>query len=429
MTKRVNVWHDGDLVGVLRYDRRSTLQFEYTYSWRTDPLAPPVSLSLPRGHWHWPTDRCRPYFEGLLPQGVTRSDAAAELGVSSDDTIRLLAALGAEVAGALTLLPEGEDPVSGGPDCPAQPLSEGELVRILDAIQERPFLVGREDRLRVSLAGARTKLPVVLVDGSVALPADGQVTTHVLKPAMPDLESTTENEAYSMRLAARAGLEVVPILAGVADGRKYLIIERYDREEGDDGSVRRLHQEDFCQALGILPEDRYASDGGPGFDGCFDLIRETCTFPAVGVLKLLDAAIFHVIIGNTEAHAGSYSLLWRQTRELALAPLRGLMSTVSYPEPRTRFAMEIAGRGTLEEMRVGDWGRFAKLCGLGASFVRRRVGELCDRVQHHGEAVAAELAAPGLNETALARFSALARGRARQLAATVRRGPPAGVPK
>ena len=263
MTPRVNVWHNGDLIGMLWYDRHSTMQFAYADGWRTDPLARPISHSLPVGRRHSPTDRCRPYFEGLLPEGVPLSDAAAALGASPDDAIRLLAALGAEVAGALTLLPEDEDPVSDPAGPPARPLSKGELVGILDAIQERPFLVGGEDRLRVALAGTRSKLPVILVDGRPALPADGQVTTHVLKPAMPNLEWTTENEAYSMRLARRVGLEVVPIRTGVADGRKYLIIERYDREEVGDGSVRRLHQEDFCQALGVLPEDKYASDGGP----------------------------------------------------------------------------------------------------------------------------------------------------------------------
>ena len=415
MTLRVNVWQDGDLIGFLRYDRHNRMQFSYAQRRRTDPLSRPISHSLPLGHRYSPTDRCRPYFEGLLPEGVRRSRAATALGASPDDTIRLLGALGAEVAGALTLLPARKDPVGDRPGRAILPLSKDELARILDAIQERSFLVVGEDRLRLSLAGTRSKLPVVLVDGRPALPADGQVTTHVLKPAIPDLEWTTENEAYSMRLAARVGLEVAPVRTGVAEGRKYLIIERYDREEVDDGSVRRLHQEDFCQALGVLPEDRYASNGAPGFARCFDLIRETCTFPAIGVLKLLDAAIFQVIIGNADAHAGSYSLLWRQNGELALAPLRDLMSTVSYPELRARFVMEIAGRGTLEEMRAGDWGRFAKRCGLGAPFVRRRVAELCDKAMWMSDPVAAELASPGLSEEALARLAGLVKGRAQRL--------------
>ncbi|MYG81077.1 MAG: type II toxin-antitoxin system HipA family toxin [Gemmatimonadetes bacterium] len=410
MTLTLNVWYDGDLIGFLRYDRHSRLLFSYDRGRRTDPPPRPISHSFPAGHRHSPTDLCLPYFEGLLPDGARRSRAAAALGTTWDDTLRLLAGLGAEVAGALTLLPAREDPVSGSGRA-VRPLSKDELIRILE--------VG-EDRLRLSLAGTRSKLPVVLVDGRPALPAEGQVTTHVLKPAIPDMEWTTENEAYSMRLAARVGLEVAPIRIGVVDGRKYLIIKRYDREEVRGGSVRRLHQEDFCQALGVLPEVKYASDGGPGFARCFSLIRETCTFPAIGVLKLLDAAIFQVIIGNADAHAGSYSLLWRQSGEVALAPLRDLMSTVSYPELRGRFAMEIAGRGTLEEMRAGDWGRFAKRCGLGAPFVRRRVGELCKWAIWVSDSVAAELASPGLSEEALMRLAGLVKGRAQRL----RRGVP-----
>ena len=114
------------------------------------------------------------------------------------------------------------------------------------------------------------------------------------------LAANTENEAYAMRLGARIGLEVAGIQARAVAGRKYF--------------------------------------------------RRFCTFPAIGVLKLLDAAIFQVLLGNANAHARNYSLLWRRTGELALAPLYDLMSTVSYPQLPAKFAMKIAERETLEEL-------------------------------------------------------------------------------
>ncbi len=120
----------------------------------------------------------------------------------------------------------------------------------------------------MSLAGAQSKIPVVLVAGRVALPAPGHPSTHILKPPMPDLEATTENEALAIRLAARLGLAVAPVRPEVVAGKPYLLAERYDRQAVESGLVDRLHQEDFCQALGIVPQEKYASDGGPGFPQC-----------------------------------------------------------------------------------------------------------------------------------------------------------------
>ena len=271
----------------------------------------------------------------------------------------------------------------------------------------------------MSLAGAQSKIPVVLVAGRVALPAPGQPSTHILKPPMPDLEATTENEALAMRLAARLGLAVAPVRPEVVAGKPYLLVERYDRQAVESGLVDRLHQEDFCQALGIVPQEKYASDGGPGFPQCFDLIRRVCTRPGVAVLGLLDAAILQVLLGNADAHGKNYSLLRQPDGDVGLAPLYDLLSTIAYPRFSPRFAMKIAGRGTLQELRRGDWDQFARQCGLGAPFVRQRVRELCDLAGERSSAVAEELVGPGLQEDALVSQASLVRKRAARLASTV----------
>ena len=180
---------------------------------------------------------------------------------------------------------------------------------MLDMLPSRPLLAG-EDGLRLSLAGAQSKVPVVLVDGAVALPAPGQPTTHILKPPISRFSATTENEAFVMRLAAAVGLDVAPVEPRVVRDRTFLLVQRYDRAPAEDGSVRRVHQEDFCQALGIPPEIKYASEGGPGLKDCFALVRRVAARPAVDVLKLLDAVIFNVIAGNADAHGKNFSILY-----------------------------------------------------------------------------------------------------------------------
>ena len=142
---------------------------------------------------------------------------------------------------------------------------------LLDTLPKRPLLAG-EKGLRLSLAGAQAKLPVVLVDGKVALPASGQPTTHILKPALAHLPATTENEALVMGLAASIDLPVAPVEARIVRGRTYLLVTRYDRRFDESGSRDASASGGFCQALGIAPEHKYADEGGPTFKSSFELL-------------------------------------------------------------------------------------------------------------------------------------------------------------
>ena len=417
MMRALTVWWEGAVVGSLAAARHGAMRFAYDGGWLADPAAPALSISLPKRPEPFPPRRCRPFFEGLLPEGAQRDAVAAVLGVSRANEFTLLEGLGGEVAGALALWPAGETPPRFEAAGTALPLADDELAALPTSLETRPFLAGTRG-LRLSLAGAQSKLPVVLVDGRIGLPAPGQPTTHILKPPIARFPATTENEAFAMRLAARLGLDAAPVEPYLVAGRACLLVTRYDRRVEPDGTVRRLHQEDFCQALGIVADRKYAADGGPGFRQCFELVRRASTRPAVEVLKLLDAAIVQVLLGNADAHGKNYSLLHRDGR-VELAPLYDLLSTVAYPDLSPGFTMRIARRATLEELRRGDWDRFANGAGLGAPFVRRRVQELADLALARADAVAAELAGPGMDQDALAGFAGRVAGRARRLALTV----------
>ena len=417
MTRALTVWWEGAVVGSLTADRHGAMRFAYDAGWLADPAAAALSVSLPKRPEPYPPRQCRPFFEGLLPEGAQRDAVASALGVSRANEFRLLERLGGEVAGALALYPEGETPPRFETQGPAGALTDAELAVLLASLDTRPFLAGTRN-LRLSLAGAQSKLPVIVIDRRIGLPAPGQPTTHIIKPPIARFPATTENEAFAMRLAAGLGLDAAPAEPHVASGRPCLLVTRYDRERQSDGAVRRLHQEDFCQALGIVADRKYAADGGPGFRQCFELIRRACSRPAVEVLKLLDAAIIQVLLGNADAHGKNYSLLHRDGR-IELAPLYDLLSTVAYPDLSPRFAMRVARRATLEEMRRGDWDRFAGGAGLGGPFVRRRVHELAELTQARATAVAGELVGPGLDEDALDRCAERVTDRARHLALTV----------
>lgn len=379
MTVRVlNVWWDGRIVGQFTQDRHGDIGFAYTEAWLDDEKALPLSASLPKRPERFSRRECRPFFGGLLPEESQRLVAAQALGVSPANDFALLDRLGGDVAGALQLLPEDQEPVTTGPITGQRPayLDDAEIVRILDALPTRPLLAGQEG-LRLSLAGAQSKVPLVLIDGQLALPVPGQATTHILKPPIARFPGTTENEAFVMKLAAAIGLDVAPVEARSANGRPFLLVERYDRFRDADGVVRRIHQEDFCQALSVPPETKYASEGGPTFKDCFELLRRVAERPSTDIAKLLDAVIFNLIVGNADAHGKNFSILY-DDQGPRMAPLYDLLSTVTYPDLSPKMAMRIGKRATLADMDADGWQAFSKETGVGLLLVRRRVRELTD---------------------------------------------------
>ncbi|NRP75124.1 Serine/threonine-protein kinase HipA [Ensifer psoraleae] len=418
MTKVLNVWWDGRIVGQFTQDRHGDIGFAYAQAWLDDETALPLSASLPKRLERFSRRECRPFFGGLLPEESQRLVAAQALGVSPANDFALLDRLGGDVAGALQLLPEDQEPVKAGPIADQQPtpLDDVGIVRVLDALPMRPLLAG-EEGLRLSLAGAQSKVPVVLIDGQIALPLPGQATTHILKPPIARFKGTTENEAFVMKLAAAIGLDVAPVEPRSAEGRSFLLVERYDRARDDSGVVRRIHQEDFCQALGVPPETKYAGEGGPTFRDCFELLRRVSARPATDVLKLLDAAIFNLIVGNADAHGKNFSILY-DSHGSRMAPLYDLLSTVAYPDLSPKMAMRIGKRATLAEMDTDGWQAFAKEAGIGFPLLRRRISELCDNTTELAKSVSHELAHSSTNPTAISEIAELVNDRAKLVGLT-----------
>lgn len=415
MTRSLTVWWDAAPVGHLRLDEHGDLAFVYEPAWLADPDRPAVSISLPKQPEPFGRRETRPFFAGLLPEEGQREAVAQALGVSRGNDFRLLKQLGGDVAGALTLWPEGEPPPAPKDIVATEPLTDDELLRVLEILPRRPFLAG-EEGLRLSLAGAQQKLPVVLVNGRVALPAPGQPSTHILKPAIARLPGTTENEAFAMRLAAQLGLPTAPVEPRRTGDVPYLLVERYDRAVGPDGAIRRLHQEDFCQALAVAPEKKYASEGGPIFRDCFDLVRRACARPAPAILRLVDAAIFNVLVGNADAHGKNFSFLYT-AQGIDFAPLYDLMCTAAYPDVHPKLAMKIGKRATLDEFTADTWTDFAAEVGVGAPFVRRRAAGMAAEAMQGLEQAAEELSSEGFGGEALDRTVDVVRDRAKTMLA------------
>lgn len=217
--------------------------------------------------------------------------------------------------------------------------------KILEIMKTRPMLAG-ERAYRLSLAGAQSKLAIGFKDGHVQLMKGGAPTTHILKPMIehPGVCSnhSVYNELFCMKLAGRMRISVPEVCLHFVNETPYYIISRYDRHIDADGTVSRIHQEDFCQALGIVPETKYEFEGGPSIEECRNLISQHTVRPAVDQINFMDRVIFNYLIGNTDAHGKNFSLLYRQDKP-ELAPAYDLLCTDAYKDLSLKMAMKIGG--------------------------------------------------------------------------------------
>ena len=410
MARALDVYLFDDLVGRLIQDDGGHMVFNYDNGWLNKPGAAPLSQSLPLREKRFRNKECRGYFAGILPEESKREIIARNLGISARNDFAMLERIGGECAGAVTFMPKSQPLPAREPGY--RTLSQDELVAIIRELPRRPLLAG-EKGVRLSLAGAQDKVAVRVENGEICLPLGNAPSTHILKPGVDRFDGVVHNEAFCMRLAATTGLPTAPVGIGNAQGLDYLLVERYDRHLPihSDGTqaVERLHQEDFCQALGIVSEHKYQKEGGPSLKQCFGLIRNVSSAPVLDLRHLLDAVIFNWLVGNNDAHGKNFSLLYTgigtKRIEARLAPLYDIVCTVAYPELSNEMAMKIGDQYSSDRVTPKDFERLAEDTGLGKPLVKRRVSELA-------KVLLETLQAIDIANSAAEKVSSILRGRA-----------------
>jgi serine/threonine-protein kinase HipA len=371
---RLDVFFRDKLVGHLWLDERRRFVFEYDAEGLNRKGAVPLSLSLPLRKNPYTDDAARPFFANLLPESEIRRRIARQLGISEQNDFALLQEIGGECAGAVSVLPEGSFPE----EKPGyRELDEEELHRVIADLPRRPFLVG-EKGMRLSLAGAQNKLPVYMEGNHISLATGNSPSTHILKPPIQGFEETVENEAFCMMLAASLGLPVPKVTIRRGQDKLY-IVERFDRERDKEGKVTRLHQEDFCQALGVLPDQKYDSEGGPSLARCFGLLKEKSISPAADQKPLLSWVVFNFLIGNADAHAKNLAVIFTP-KGPRLAPFYDLICTRVYPDLTHRLAMRIGGENRPELIQPRHWERFSSEISIKFRLTLRTLKEMAQKI-------------------------------------------------
>lgn len=374
----------------------SGLSLEYDPAWLAWDGATPVSLSLPLGAAAHRGERVFRFLDNLLPDSEgMRARLASRVDAPDTHPFTLLACLGRCSAGALTFVPDGDDPGAAGAAA-GRPLSDAEIGTLLAQLDRRPLGVG--PRFRISLAGAQRKTALLLQDGLWRRPLGFTPTTHILKPQIGsvmgvDFSRSVENELLCLRLASAFGLPVAQArIADFAEARA-LVVERFDRLWTEDGRLLRLPHEDCAQALGVPTRRKYELDGGPGFRALLGLL-EGSVRPDADRRSFLRAQIVFWLLAAVDGHAKNYSLRLLPGGQFRLAPLYDVVSVQpglsrgELPADEAMMSLAVGDAGVRGPDDIGPehFVQSAKAAGVPARVVQ---GIFADLIETRGGALEA----------------------------------------
>jgi serine/threonine-protein kinase HipA len=364
-------------VGTLESDR-GRLAFRYHEDVVEDHSIHPLSVRLPKRTEPFDDAVARAFFENLLPESQFRRLVARALDLSPENTAGLLGAIGGECAGAVSVWPQGESHA-------AKPRYRAITVEWLHSVfapEDAVSLAHAQEEARLSLAGVEEKLALRRDGDRWSLPLGGSPSSHILKRPPSAYPSLAENELYCMRLARSAGLEAVDAeLLDAGEGLRLFATRRFDRVIGGDGNIVRRHQEDFCQALGAGPGQKYESEGGPSLGQAARVIREVSSLPVADLAHLVRWTAFNYLIGNEDAHGKNLALLYDAVGAIRLAPFYDLLCTDAYKGLKRKAAMKIGGEYRHRFVGRDNWARLATDIELPPRAVSRYLRETADNVR------------------------------------------------
>lgn len=337
---RLVVWLGDEPVGDLVRARSNEFRFTRRETARSLTVAPGGDTTT------WTPSFTRAWFDGLLPEEGRRTVAEAEHGIARGDSFGLLAAIGWECAGAVSVLPDGRLPASGSYD----PLSNGEVWERLDRLPRT--VSDRDQDVRLSLGGAQDKLLLARLEDAWLLPLDGAVSTHILKPEPDRFAGLAVGEAWALAVTSAATLSATADVIEPAGHRPTIVVERYDRRI-ESGTVRRIHQEDGCQILGLPPEQKYPRGIGPrvaSLARISAILVERAVDPIAELGRLLEQTVANVALLNTDAHAKNVSVVHTGAGTVSLSPLYDVAATAWFLPAHSQAALPIGGKSRIEEI-------------------------------------------------------------------------------
>lgn len=346
-----------------------------------------ISERLPLRAKAYGSAEISPFLQGLLPEGETLGNLAQMYQVARNNWPLLLQRLGCESVGALTFVPEGEDESDYEPEY--RPLTEQDVL----AMRGNPARAATEvaSSTRLSLSGAQSKVAWTLPKGADAgsaqlgdwmVPYGSAASTHIVKMSRKGEEGLATNELTCSLLAKACGIDVAEVSL-VPDIPGAIAVRRYDRRwlyasNASSGKVVRLHQEDFCQALGLRPFYKYQPSGiaADYIEYAADLIDDASDAPVEDRLEFAKRLVFNYAVGNSDAHLKNSSLLYNEAwTGRRLAPLYDV-TCIPLSGYSTRMPFDIGSHRELADIDARDIMAIALSCDVPLSAFDQAVREV-----------------------------------------------------
>jgi serine/threonine-protein kinase HipA len=411
MTNELVALLDGNEVGRVRNDARDRLTFVYDSKWRGSSGAYPLSLSMPLAAEEHGPAVVQAFLWGLLPDNEQVLDRwAKKYQVSARNVFSLISHVGEDCAGAVQFVSvERLEALKAGKDDQVEWLDETAIAKRLQTLREdhAAWRLPR-DTGQFSLAGAQPKTALLLQKNRWGVPSGRIPTTHILKPPTGHFDGHAENEHICLSLARSLDLPVAKTTVRRFEKEVAIVIERYDRQPSGNAIIR-IHQEDICQALGVMPTRRYQNEGGPSPADIIELLRNYSTDRETDIDTFVDALAFNWLIAGTDAHAKNYSLLLANGPLVRLAPLYDIASILPYDDidlKKIKLAMKVGGEYKVDEISLRDWQKFARETRLDADKVRAGLTQMARQLPDSVSSIAARAKKEGLDHIIVGRLAA-----------------------
>jgi serine/threonine-protein kinase HipA len=409
MTGELVALLDGKEVGRVHRDARGRLTYVYSDEWRKAADAYPLSLSMPLGAKEHGRSVIEAFLWGLLPDSERVLDRwAARFQVSARNVFALISHVGEDCAGAVQFVtPERLSAIRSGKEDKVDWLDESDIAKRLQTLRadHAAWRLPR-DTGQFSLAGAQPKTALLLQNGRWGIPSGRLPTTHILKPPTGHFDGHAENEHICLMLARSLGLPAAQSKVMRFGEEIAIVIERYDRQrKGND--VIRVHQEDICQALGIMPTKKYQNEGGPSPVNIVELLRTYSTDRQADLDTFVAALGFNWLIAGTDAHAKNFSLLLGG-RRVRLAPLYDVASILPYDEfdlRKVKLAMKVGGEYKLSLIGLRQWQKFGRETRVAADELVELLASMARQLPDEVNAARARAREEGLDEAIIERLA------------------------
>ena len=363
--KQLHVFLYQTHIGLLREDPDGRHSFTYDVGYR----GPALSLSMPFRREPWTGAPIEAYIDGILPDDRSvRAHIGYLYDVSPRNPFALLTAVGFDCGGAVQFISDEQlkDPSIFSAEY--IPISEEQISRRLADFSGQGSPSWQNGDEHWSLNGAQDKIALArLGDQDQWFEARGTAaTTHILKPGVRTLREQAFDEYPCLKMLQRLGIHTAESCYRSFGGIPAIISKRWDRYDAG-GTIIRIHQEDMCQAMSVMTDNKYQSDGGPSAVDIIHFIRRQ-GFERGSDLLFFQALVANYLIGGSDAHAKNYAILEFPERRPMLAPLYDIASIYPYGNnpgqlATARMAMSIGGQNKWGNIRGHEWERFAEQCG------------------------------------------------------------------